>query len=279
MPILTLGNLSGFRHFDRSECAAVGASLHDKYVSASPFPHIVIDDFIDPELLRDIAANFPARDGKTYFDRAQERLKYQYHADESHHAATRNLLAELNGRAFLVFLRHLTGIRGLLSDPYFEGGGLHETRSGGHLSVHADFNKHGKMNVERRLNVLIYLNDDWPSTYGGDLELWDKQMTQPVHRIAPLLGRAVIFNTALDSFHGVPDPVNCPSERSRLSLATYYYTAFDGMTAAPVRTTNFRTRPGTPDKPDRMVAYEHFVNDWVPSRLQRLAMRVNPWKS
>lgn len=279
MAVLTLHNSGGYLHFDESECAAAGAVLHDSYTSALPFPHVVIDDFIDAAILRDIAGHYPSRDGKAFFDRAQERLKYQFHAGESSHGGTRNLLAELNSRAFLRFLQNLTGIRGLVSDPYYEGGGLHETRAGGHLSVHADFNIHGKMKVERRLNLLIYLNEDWPADFGGNLELWDKAMVAPVSKIEPLLGRAVIFNTSLDSYHGVPDPLTCPADRSRKSIATYYYTAFEGGAPVPHRNTNFRPRPGTVDVPDRAVGFEHFVNDWVPHRLKGFAMRFNPWKN
>jgi Rps23 Pro-64 3,4-dihydroxylase Tpa1-like proline 4-hydroxylase len=278
MVMLTLHAQNGYGHFDEDECGAAGAALHDSYAAAEPFPHIVIDDFLDAGLLRDISLNYPSRDGKAFFDRPQERLKYQFHAGETPHAATRNLLAELNSRAFLRFLKTLTGISGLISDPYYEGGGLHETRSGGHLSVHADFNIHSKMKVERRLNLLIYLNDDWPENYGGQLELWDKAMTAPVTRIAPVLGRAVIFNTALDSYHGQPDPVACPPERSRRSIATYYYTAFETAIHVPNRTTNFRARPQTGDKPDRAIAYQHFLNDWVPHKLHGIAQRLNIWR-
>ncbi len=278
MPLLPLHRAGHHLYFDEDECAAAGAALHDRYVAADPFAHIVIDDFLDPDILRDIAANFPPRDGKAFFDRAQERLKYQFHAGETTHGATRNLLAELNSRAFLRFLKNLTGISGLVADPYFEGGGLHETRTGGHLSVHADFNIHGKMKVERRLNLLIYMNENWPPDFGGNLELWDKAMAAPVHRIAPLLGRAVIFNTALDSYHGVPEPLTCPPDRSRQSIATYYYTAFAGGAPVPERTTNFRPRPGTADVPDRAIAVQHWINDWVPRRMQWLAERLNPWR-
>lgn len=277
MPLLTMHNIDGYFAFNEDECGAAGHLLNEQYVTAEPFAHIVIDDFLQTDVLKRIANQYPSREGKSFFDRPQERLKYQYHAGETTNAITRNILAELNSRAFLSFLTQLTGIKGLISDPYFEGGGLHETRDGGHLSVHADFNVHGKMKVERRLNLLVYLNDDWDESFGGHLELWDKQMSKPVHRIAPLLGRAVIFNTSLDSFHGQPDPVMCPEDRSRKSIATYYYTAFDNLMGVPKRTTNFRPRPTTNEKPDRKIAFQHFVNDWVPPRLQKYVMRLNPF--
>src|SRR4029077_6346348 len=111
---------------------------------------------------------------------------------------TRNLFAELNSQAFLGFLEEMTGMRGLVSDPYYEGGGLHETKRGGHLGVHADFNAHDKLRLERKINLLIYLNEEWDPAYGGRLELWDRQMKDCAVRVEPVFGRAVIFNTALD---------------------------------------------------------------------------------
>jgi hypothetical protein len=277
MPILSLHQTGAFMHFAEDECVAAGADLHRSYVAASPFPHIVLDDFLDAGILRDVEQHYPSRVGRSYFDREQERLKYQYAAGEIGHGPTRNLLAELNGEAFLRFLSALTGIKGLIPDPYHSGGGLHETLSGGHLSIHADFNKHGLMRVQRRINLLIYLNDDWLPEYGGALELWDQGMTRAEHRVLPLMGRAVIFNTDLDSFHGQPDALSCPPDRTRRSIATYYYTAFEGDPSVE-RDTNFRPRPHSDEKPDYAIRYKHFVNDWVPARLQRLAHRCNLWR-
>jgi Rps23 Pro-64 3,4-dihydroxylase Tpa1-like proline 4-hydroxylase len=278
MPLLPMHNIDGYNVFDEEECAAAGLLLHEQYTAAEPFPHIVIDDFLDKDILKLIASQYPSRAGKSFFDRPQERLKYQYHAGETSSATTRNILAELNSRAFLKFLKNLTGITGLIADPYFEGGGLHETRSGGHLSVHADFNIHGKMKVERRLNLLVYLNEGWSDSFGGHLELWDKEMTNAVHRISPLLGRAVIFNTSLDSFHGQPDPITCPENISRKSIATYYYTTFSNQVGVPKRTTNFRPRPATTEKIDRKIAFQHFVNDCIPPRLQKYILKINPFQ-
>ena len=92
--------------------------------------------------------------------------------------------------------------------------------------------------------------------------------------VAPAMGRAVIFNTDLDSFHGVPDVIACPPERSRRSIALYYYTApEEGLASLPTRTTVFKPRPGTADRPDREVARRHLINDWVPPVLLRALKR------
>ena len=89
-----------------------------------------------------------------------------------------------NSGPFLQFLEHLTGIDGLIPDPYFSGGGLHETDRGGRLGVHTDFNLYAKLNLIRRINVLVFLNKDWNPEYGGDPTLMGREYDEvrPVYR-------------------------------------------------------------------------------------------------
>ena len=272
--ILDLAETGGWLHFDRAQCVAAGAALAESYRNAAPFPHVVLDDFLDPAVLRRVVAEFPRREGRTYFDRPQERFKYQFDPNSVESGLIRNLLAELNGEPFLAFLEAMTGIEHLIPDPYYAGAGLHETLPGGHLSVHADFNIHIKMQVERRLNLLVYLNDDWPASYRGELELWDKAMRKAAVSVAPLLGRAVVFDTTLKNYHGQPEPLACPPGRSRRSIATYYYTALPAEVDTTARSTTFQQRPGTGDRRDWRVQYDHLVQDWVPPRLQKIARRL-----
>lgn len=275
MSLLDLQTIGTYVAFDEAQCRDAGKALAHRYRMASPFPHVVIDDFLPSDLLQNIAAAYPSREGKAFYDRDQERLKYQYHPGESDSALIRNVLAELNGQAFLGFLEEMTGIGGLVSDPYFAGGGLHETRRGGHLGIHADFNLHHRMKLERRLNLLIYLNENWDSAFGGELELWDRKMERREVAVAPHLGRAVVFSTTLESFHGHPDPLTCPPDVSRRSLATYYYTALEaGIGSVPERTTNFQVRPGSADRPDWQNRVGHFVGDWLPPALRRGVRRL-----
>ena len=279
MAILNPREADGYIYFDEDECAAAGASLAETYQNAQPFPHIAMDDFLPPDFLAGLLDEFPENGGKTYFDRSQERLKFQVPPKDIPGRRLRNLVIELNSPAILKFLEAMTGIKGLISDPYYIGGGLHETKAGGHLGIHADFNIHKGMNVERRLNLLVYLNDDWHPEYGGDLELWDQKMEKCWHRIAPVIGRAVVFTTSLDSYHGQPDALACPPDRSRRSIATYYYTAGEThVSTLPERSTVFKSRRGTGDQEDRQVQFEHFLRDWVPPRLYRYAARLNRFK-
>lgn len=120
-----------------------------------------------------------------------------------------------------------TGIKGLTSDPYFSEGGFHRIASGGFLNIHADFSHSDKLNLERRLNILFYLNDNWEDSYQGDLGLYDKKLNKIVS-IKPYANRLVIFSTSDSSFHGHPEPLLCPDDIYRKSIALYYYTAPTG---------------------------------------------------
>jgi Rps23 Pro-64 3,4-dihydroxylase Tpa1-like proline 4-hydroxylase len=122
-------------------------------------------------------------------------------------------------------LSRLTGIEKLISDPYYTGGGLNCTKRDGLLDVHADGNWHHAMGVHRRLNVILYLNKDWNSNWGGALELWDDSLSECVKSIDPVGNRLVIFETHDRTFHGHPNPLSCPPDESRKSLILYYYTA------------------------------------------------------
>ena len=90
--------------------------------------------------------------------------------------------------------------------------------------MHVDFHKHKQMNLDRRLNILVYLNEDWKEEYGGNFELWERDMSKCATKILPVFNRLAMFSTTDYSWHGHPDPLTCPPDRSRRSLALYYYT-------------------------------------------------------
>ncbi len=118
-----------------------------------------------------------------------------------------NFFGFFNAQPVLRFLEGLTGARGLLPDPYFKGGGYHETTRGGLLGVHADFCINDELHVQRQLNMLIYLNPEWKEEWFGLLELWSRDMKTCVSKVAPLLNRCVVFSTEADTWHGHPDPM------------------------------------------------------------------------
>lgn len=195
-----------------------------QYAAAKPFPHIVFDNFFDPELVDAVLAEFPRPDAIRWqrFDNERE-VKLASAKEASFGPATRLLLYHLNSMTFLEFLSKVTGIENLIPDPGFDGGGLHQIVPGGKLGVHADFNKHHQYGLDRRLNLLLYLNKNWKDEYGGNLELWDREMTRCEAKVAPLFNRVMIFSTTDFTFHGHPDPLRCPEGMTRKSLALYYF--------------------------------------------------------
>jgi hypothetical protein len=211
--------------------------------AAEPIPHIVLDDVISSGVITELIAEFPGEhDGQwTYYHHINERKRGTNRRDELS-ARWQATIDELQGPRFVAWLSNLTGIDGLISDRRLEGGGLQVTEPGGFLNVHADFTVHPRdHHLRRRLNVLLYLNPEWDEAWGGDLELWERDMSRCAVKIAPRANRLVVFATDRDSFHGHPEPLRSPPGQVRRSLALYYFTHEHHPF---VRSTEYRARPG-----------------------------------
>ena len=241
----------------------VGKNASESYRGKQPYPYGGFDDFLPTEVLDRVLEELQTLpEAETTFNRPQEKLKTSY-VPERLPTYTRNLFYVLNSRPFVQFLENMTGIKGLIPDPYFAGGGVHVVGNGGHLDIHADFNHNAILNLERRLNVLIYLNKDWEKDFGGSFEIWNHEMTEMVESFVPLFNRMVCFNTGSTTWHGNPTPVNHPEGKPRMSLALYYYTAtWDGTKRS--HTTLFKPRPGSIDKADRETRRNELLQDMVP---------------
>ena len=263
-----------------AELHELGRSKHKEYAEADPFPNIYFDNFFNPEMLEKVLAEFPDMKKKADLEfeepgQVKRATKGEYPFGEN----TRALAHYLNSQPFLDFLTALTGIWTILPDPYFEGGGFHQILPGGYLKIHADFNKHRWSKLDRRLNVLVYLNKDWDEEWGGHFELWDKDMQGCKKKLAPVFNRMAIFSTTDFSFHGHPDPLRCPSDRSRKSFALYYYT--NGRPEEEINhgledhSTLFKARPGANDKlEENSSGAKEFVRQIVPPFLWDISRKI-----
>tara|TARA_B100000945_G_C20371990_1_gene592620 strand:+ start:533 stop:1381 length:849 start_codon:yes stop_codon:yes gene_type:complete len=201
-------------------------SLKNQYSLADPFPHTQIDNFFSNEYLDTVLEEFPdlskLSDSQNY--KNQNEIKFANNDFKNFPETIKNFFNFLNSQTFLNFLQTVTSIKEkLIADEQLNGGGLHEIKSGGLLKVHTDFNKHPTNNFDRRVNVLIYLNKNWQEKYKGCLELWDKDMKNCKQKILPSFNKMVIFSTTDFSNHGHPDPIECPTNISRKSIALYYF--------------------------------------------------------
>ena len=207
------------------ELYKLGRELNYNYKNEIPFPHCVIDNLVNPKLLKQISKEFQINKSNFQKFNNPNEKKIAFSDWNDFGEKTEELIKYFNSQTFIKFLELLTDIDGLVSDNYLEGGGLHQIDRGGFLKIHADFNKHSISNLDRRLNVLLFLNEKWLKEWGGDFEIWSKDARQCEKKIAPIFNRMVIFSTTDYSYHGHPDPLNCPSEISRKSIALYYYTS------------------------------------------------------
>ena len=256
---------------DQTRLNADLAASSEAYGSAQPFPHIVLDDVLHREAFESAVAGFPAI--------GDEFWKAYVHVNETKFSNTQPdtwapslqaVAQEFCSPEFVAYLEKLTGIDHLIPDYTMDGGGLHQTLRDGHLNVHADFTTHHTHETwARRVNILLYLNEEWHDDWGGKLELWDKDMTACQARVTPAGNRMLVFTTAEDTFHGHPDGLTCPPDMARRSLAMYYFTE----ESAPVRkSTNYQARPEESRLRKATIAADRTVLDLYDRAKRRLGI-------
>ena len=219
-------NINKILSKDNQNLSLTAAKEYKNYHNGLPFPNIVIENFFNEDYLNQILLDFPdlskIKSSQKYLNKNE--IKYANNDYQNFPDSIKNFFEFLNSNMYLNFLQKLTSVKEkLIVDPQLNGGGLHEIKKGGVLKIHTDFSKHPSLKLDRRINVLIYLNKDWKDQYGGHLELWDKDMLGCKKKILPTFNKMVIFSTNDFSNHGHPDPVICPLNQSRKSIALYYF--------------------------------------------------------
>jgi hypothetical protein len=265
-------DLFAFSAYDDARVTGLAA----EFAAAQPFSHIVVDNFLTaPQSTVTAAFPVPEWTGWTGFKDAYQPNKRVCGDIDVMPPLFQDMVHELCGPAFLGFLEKVTGIRGLIPDPYLQGGGLHASGTGGTLTPHADFHHYGRMALYRRINVLVYFNPDWQPEYGGSLELFEKGKDRPDQSVVPVYGRMVAFLTDYRSIHGFTQPVVGP-DRWRRSLALYYYTAEKADQFSGDGDTHWQQhgkQHGTADQM-RLIAYKGLMR--IANIFSRLAHRANP---
>lgn len=193
-----------------------------------PFPHTIIDGFLKEEVVQDVLFHINELKNENANERfiipnsPYEFNKYAFIPCKDNFL--HQLFVELNSDVFINYLEKITGIQDIIRNEVdLFGAGIHRIENGGYLQLHTDFNSYYKngIKLDRRINLLIYMNPDWKEEYGGALCLCDKENNVCVKKILPILNRCVIFNTSNKSVHGHPIPL---SAYRRQSIAVYYYT-------------------------------------------------------
>jgi hypothetical protein len=205
-------------------------------VSAEPFRHIVIDNFFLPEVAEQLSQEFPdpnTADMHIYKNPIENKMTMNNW--NLFPTCTYRTFSFFGNEEFIDNLRLISEEPNLKFDFGLNGGGWHMHGNGGNLNLHLDYNLHPKTQEQRKLNIIIYLTKDWNPAWGGGLEMWFGDKTSAISKsktIENVFNRAVIFDTTQNSWHGLPDPINCPEGVYRKSLAAYF------MCPAPAKTEN-----------------------------------------
>jgi hypothetical protein len=209
------------------------------YLRRSPYPFTYFDGLFNQALIDEVNreiddSNFK-KDGRS-IDGIEVKVRSNFEDNESLPPQTKKIFDVLNGGKFLNLVSRLTGIDGLISDPYYDGGGINIIENNGTLAVHVDGTNQHRMKVCRRLNAILFVNEHWDESWNGYHEQWtfnnkelspfdDKQSWRCVRKILPKKNRLLLFTTNDHSWHGHAGVLNVPPEVQRRSLITYYYTA------------------------------------------------------
>jgi hypothetical protein len=201
----------------------------DSNFSKLPFKHLYIDNFFPPEFANALLDSFPELDNKDLWDYSNDpeievKMRSKWQSEFDIPDTIVDAIRVLNSSLFLKSVSEKFDIPKLMPDPYFTGGGLNVTVSGGLLDVHVDGNYHDASGLNRRINSILYLNPGWQEGWGGEFGLYDETGDKLIKKIAPIHNRLVIFDTNDKSFHGLPDPLNFPEGHARRSIILYYYT-------------------------------------------------------
>lgn len=208
------------------------SALKSGYQVSHPFPFIVIDDFLQKDKIHEILYKVSLLDSNNadfkFVGSPHEHLKFAFQSTHHFDLSLKSLFDFLVGDEFVSYIESLTGIHGIIRyDSSLAGAGVHRIHSDGYLGIHTDFNSfqhHSLGTLDRRINLLLYLNPNWKDEYNGHLLLCDNESKTIPYKIAPILNRCVIFNTCKNSLHGHPVPLNTPEDIYRNSIAVYYYT-------------------------------------------------------
>ena len=197
------------------------AKLNLDYVKNPPYPHLVLDNFIDEETVCRLKSECDSLQWTRKFTRNGSKMLERQ--DLSECDAAMQVYQQFSSKEFLTWLGTVTGHDDLIPDPYMIGAGYMRCARGDSLKLHTDFNYNDKLGLYRMLSLNIYLNNGWMEEWNGDLQFWDFERKKCVSRYFPLGGRAIIWRYHKYGFHGHPNPLQCPEDVYRDGLRIFYY--------------------------------------------------------
>jgi hypothetical protein len=107
------------------------------------------------------------------------------------------------------------------------------------LNPHLDNSHDGEQKNYRVLNLLYYVSPEWKPEFGGNLELWNEKVTQPLE-VPSLFNRLVLMSTNDKSWHSVNE---VKVDGIRYCISNYYFSPHSPNGYEISHVTYFMARP------------------------------------
>jgi len=223
------------------------------YSHGSPIPWLYFDDFLPEDTLAAVqndVKNMPSHMWSN-FTRNDSMMKECNNLKYA--KVIRDLVLNLNSSEFIEWLEEMTNHKKLIPDPLLIGAGLMRCGTGNSLKLHTDFNWNEQLNLNRRLNAILYISEEWDESWGGGLEFWNFERTECLHTVAPKSNRLLLWDYDKRLVHGHPIPLTCPKDTYRDGLRLFYFNSNATPEHQPHRSLYWTDKDGNPvDKKENL---------------------------
>tara|TARA_B100000686_G_C16787658_1_gene976339 strand:- start:456 stop:1340 length:885 start_codon:yes stop_codon:yes gene_type:complete len=184
--------------------------------------YVIIKNFLNSDIIKKVNDSFPSIDDSWYKYWNPIEVKYANDKINSFPSIIKDVFYFLSSNIIKKKISKICGIPNLEIDEYLHGAGLHAHPRNGRLNIHLDYEKHPITNKQRRLNIILYLSKNWKPEWNGHTELYDDNYQNLIAKSPVVFNQAIIFKTNENSWHGLPEKIQCPENVYRKSLAYYY---------------------------------------------------------
>lgn len=209
---------------------------YNNHLTSLPVPYTIIDNFLPNDIYTAILQETQNISNDKFTIFKNETSRRWECRDFIEAPLTQTVFNSFYSPHFIKWLEKISGLTKLLPDPYLRGGGYTKTESGSQLGLHNDFNWNDQILLNRKLNLILYVNENWKQEWDGDLELWsfDKQ---EVTKITPFPNRLVFWNYDERLIHGQPNSLKTPKHICRENFIVFYYQSNSTWETPPHRST------------------------------------------
>lgn len=204
-----------------------------------PTKHIIIDNLLPTKQVDQIYKAFP-KNADGFFKRETFREKKKTATNlKDYDKHLSDITYALQSKQVVGLIGDLLNIDSLEGDPSLYAGGISMMFKDDFLNPHIDNSHDAKREKYRRLNLLYYVSPAWNINYGGNFELWDKNLKKQKTIVAKQ-NRLVIMETNTCSWHSVS---KVKIDRPRCCISNYYFSNTSPEKKNYFHITSFTGRP------------------------------------